>query len=190
MRKNLFNIFLTVLAIAAIAFVSAPWFAFRALKAATEYEDVAAIGELVDFGATRAALTQQLKDPNGPVPVTAEPPSIWRDPLGVIRRAIRPLAPPEPKIDKFLTTQGLSALTRGYAPGAAPPVTTGPRPLTERIKNTVRGPYPRIAYWDPNRTRIAIPRPGDTAKLTVFTWQRRGWFEWKLVGITLPPGED
>src|SRR4051812_19874409 len=119
MRKNLFNIFLTSLAVAAICFVTAPWFAFRALKAAIQYDDVAAISELVDFGATRANLTQQLKNPNSPAPATAEPPSIWRDPLGVIRRAIRPLAPPEPKADKYLTTEGLSAMTRGYAPGAA-----------------------------------------------------------------------
>ncbi len=189
MRKNLFNIFLTLLAVAAIAFVSAPWFAFRALKAATQYDDVAAISELVDFGATRATLTQQLKNPGAPAPVTAEPPSIWRDPLGVIRRAIRPLAPPEPRADKYLTTDGLSALTRGYAPGAAPPAGAKPTTLMERMTYTVGGPYPQVPYWDPNRVRLAIPRPGEPDKLTLFTWQRRGWFEWKLVGITLPAGE-
>lgn len=189
MRRNLFNIFLVCLLVAAICFASAPWFAFRALKAATTYEDVGAISELVDFDATRSALTLQMKAHGMPAPATAEPPSIWRDPLAVLRRAIRPLTPQEPKVDKYLTTDGLSALTRGYAPGAAPPIVAGPRPLAERVKLAVRGPYPKIAYWDPNRTRITVARPGAPEKVTMFTWQRRGWFEWKLVAIAVPPDE-
>lgn len=188
MGKTFLNIVLTVVAVAAITFVAAPLFAFRALKAAAQYQDVAAIAELIDFPATRLALTRQLEDRAAPAPATAEPPSIWRDPLGVFRQAIRPLAPPEPKVDKYLTVDGLFALTHGYRPGAAPARAPAP-PLAQRMKTAALGPHATLVYWDPGRARVGIRRPGEPDRQTVFTWQRRGWFTWRLVAITLPPGE-
>jgi hypothetical protein len=37
--------------------------------------------------------------------------------------------------------------------------------------------------------RIAVTRPGARDKVTVFTFERRDWFVWKLVKIGLPAGE-
>lgn len=186
LQKRIWDLIVLGIFVFAAAFVSAPWFAFRALTAAAQYEDVQAIGELVDFPAVRRALTGQL-DEDAPV-AAAEPPSIWRDPLGAMRRAIEPIAPPEPRVDRYLTIAGISALTRGYAPGAAP---TGPAPQTAfgKAKAAIQGPYPAIAYWDPNRVRVAMKRPGAPDRVTVFTFQRKALFTWKLVHIRLPREE-
>jgi hypothetical protein len=168
-------IVLLVVTVAAAAFVSAPWFAFRALRSAAQYGDVAAVEELVDFNALRSAFSLQIGEQK--TPVTAEPPSIWRDPLGAMRRALGPIAPPrrEPAVDRYLSIEGLAALTRGYAPGAAP--TSDAQPMAV------------FRYWDVNRARLAVKRPGAPDKATIFTFERRDWFVWKLVQISLPAGE-
>ncbi|MFZ5668988.1 MAG: DUF2939 domain-containing protein [Pseudomonadota bacterium] len=186
MRLDLFKIFLVAALAFAIAFAGAPWFAFRALRAATAAEDVQAVAELVDFPAVRKSLEGQLVPARAS---TAEPPSVWKDPLGALKRAIEPLAPPEPKVDRYLTLPGLSALTRGYAPGKAPPPAGGVQPLDVRIKAAAKGPWPTVAYWDPNRTRIAVKRPETPDKVTVFTFERRALFTWKLVHVQLPEDE-
>lgn len=182
LQKRIWDLIVLAIFVFATAFVSAPWFAFRALKAAARYEDVQAIGELVDFPAVRRALTAQLVvDTPAAQPET---PSIWRDPLGVFKKAVEPLAPPEPKVDRYLTVSGFGALTRGYAPNAAPA-----EPASGALKESVKGPHPTIAYWDPNRVRISVKRPGARDKVTVFTFERRALFTWKLVHIRLPPDE-
>jgi hypothetical protein len=188
LQKRIWDLIVLAIFIFAATFISAPWFAFRALKAAADYEDVAAIGELTDFPAVRRSLTGQLRE-DQPKAAAAEPPSIWRDPFGVMKRAIEPIAPPEPKVDRYLTVAGLVALTRGYAPGTAPPAGTQPDTASSRIRAAVRGPYPTIDYWDPNRARIAIRRPGPVKRVTVFTFQRRTLFTWTLVHIRLPVEE-
>lgn len=168
-------IVLALLLIASFAFFSAPWFAFRALRSAAQYGDTAAVEALVDFNAVRSSLSLQLGEQK--TPVTAEPPSVWRDPLGAMRRALGPIAPPrrEPVIDRYLSIEGLSALTDGYAPGSAPA--------------EAQHPFPTIRYWDFDRARLAVPRPGAREKATIFTFERRDWFTWKLVQIGLPKGE-
>jgi len=157
LQKRIWDLIVLAIFVFAAAFVSAPWFAFRALKAASQYEDVQAIGELVDFPAVRRSLTAQLVV-DTPV-AKPEAPSIWRDPMGVFKKAIEPIAPPEPKVDRYLTVAGFNALTRGYAPGAklAEP-SSG-----DALKQAIRGPHPTIAYWDPNRVRISVKRPSPTA---------------------------
>jgi len=187
MRFDLFKIFLVGALAFLLVFASAPYFAFRALRAATAAEDVQATADLVDFPAVRKSLTEQLTPAAGPA--SAEPPSIWQDPMGAIRRAIAPIAPPEPKVDRYLTLGGLSALTRGYAPGRAPPVSKAPPTPESRLKAVVSGPYPTIPYWGLNRTRIAVERPDAPEKATVFTFERRTLFTWKLVHIQLPEDE-
>jgi hypothetical protein len=169
-QKRMWDLVVLAIVVFAAAFATAPWFAFRALKAAAQYEDVQAISELVDFPAVRRGLTDQLNDAVPAAAAPAEPPSIWRDPMGVFKRAIEPIAPPEPKVDRYLTVAGLSALTRGYAPGAAPPPPAKPPAVTDQIKAAVVGPHPTIAYWDPNRVRIKL-------------------FEWRLVHVRLPVDE-
>jgi hypothetical protein len=186
-RHPILNLLLLSIIAAAVTFAAAPWFAFLALRAAAQYDDVAAVSELVDFNAVRAALDLDLSAH----PVTAEPPSIWRDPMGAVRRVLGPIAPPRsaPAIDRYLSIEGLSALTRGFAPGAAPPVDATPPSLSDRAKALVTEPFPQIRYWDPERVRIAVERPGARDKVTVFTFERRDWFTWKLVKIGLPAGE-
>jgi hypothetical protein len=188
-QKRMWDLVVLAIVVFAAAFATAPWFAFRALKAAAQYEDVQAIGELVDFPAVRRGLTDQLNDAVPAAAAPAEPPSIWRDPLGVFKRAIGPIAPPEPKVDRYLTVAGLSALTRGYAPGAAPPPPAKPLTVTDQIKAAVVGPHPTIAYWDPNRVRISVRRPGQPGKTTVFSFRRGKLFEWRLVHVRLPVDE-
>jgi len=187
LQKRIWDLIVLAIFVFAAAYATAPWFAFRALKAAAQYEDVQAIGELVDFPSVRRSLTGQL-DEQAPA-AKPEAPSIWSNPLGVFKRAIEPIVPPEPKVDRYLTVPGLQALTRGYAPGAAPLSPPRPPTVLARMQAVVRGPYPTIAYWDPNRVRIAVRRPGAKDKATIFTFQRRALFEWKLVHIRLPGDE-
>lgn len=188
LQKRIWDLIVLAIFVFAAAFATAPWFAFRALKAAAQYEDVQAIGELVDLPAVRSSLTGQL--------VTAAPaaqpeaPSIWRDPLGAFKKAVEPLVPPEPKVDRYLTVAGFSALTRGYAPGQAPPAPLREPSMAEQLRDSLRGPYPGIAYWDPKRVRISVKRPDGSGKVTIFTFERRQeLFTWKLVHIRLPADE-
>ena len=51
------------------------------------------------------------------------------------------------------------------------------------------GPWPSVPYWGMNRTRIAVKRPAAEDRVTVFTFERRALFTWKLVHIQLPEGE-
>lgn len=187
MRVDLFKIFLVIVAAFAIAFAAAPWFAFGALRAATAAEDVQATADLVDFPAVRKSLTEQLTPQVAPT--TAEPPSIWQDPIGAIRKAIEPIAPPEPKVDRYLTLKGLSALTRGYEVGKAPPVSAEPPTFSQRAEQVMKGPHPTYAYFGVDRARIAMKRPGDPQTVTVFTFERRALFTWKLTHIQLPQDE-
>ncbi len=188
-QKRLWDLVVLAIVIFAATFATAPWFAFRALKAAAQYEDVQAIGELVDFPAVRGSLTAELNDKVPPAAAPAEPPSIWRDPLSVFRRAIAPIAPPEPKVDRYLTIQGLWALTRGYAPGAAPVGPPRSASALDKAKAAVAGPHANIVYWDPHRARISVKRPGQPSKVTVFTFRRDKLFTWRLVHIRLPQDE-
>lgn len=189
-QKRLWDLVVLAIFIFAAAFATAPWFAFRALKAAAQYEDVQAIGELVDFPAVRGSLTSQLDEAKPAAVAPAEPPSIWRDPLGVFKRAIAPLAPPEPRVDRYLTVAGLSALTRGYRPGQAPPAGLKPATTFGKVKAAFAGPHATIAYWDPRRVRISIKRPGQPDKATIFTFRRdKALFAWRLVHVQLPGDE-
>ncbi len=186
MRLDLFKIVLLAALLFALAFFSAPWFAFRALKAAAKAEDVSAVAQLVDFPAVRKSLTTQLVPERA---VTPETPSIWSDPLGAMRRALEPLAPPAPRVDGYLSAEGLSALTRGYRPGAAPPVAEPSEDAVARLKAVVKGPHPTFAYWGVDRARLAVERPGAEDVTTVFTFERKALFTWRLVHIQLPRGE-
>ncbi|MDB5431078.1 MAG: hypothetical protein JWP35_2194 [Caulobacter sp.] len=181
--KRFSILLLVVLLLAGAVFVAAPFFAFRALKAAARVDDVQAIGELVDFPAVRKSLTAQLDN----APVTAEPPSIWQDPLGAMKRALEPLAPPEPKVDRYLTPAGLYALTRGYGPGQGPVVGPPPEKALDRLAEASKEPIPSLLYWGPNRVRFQVHRhEGGLDHVTIFTFERKGPFTWRLVHVGLP----
>ncbi|MET0271600.1 MAG: DUF2939 domain-containing protein [Phenylobacterium sp.] len=115
-----------IVAAAALAFLSAPWFALRALQADARDGDVQGLAELIDYPAVRAGLRSQ----TGPEPAAA-PPSFLADPMGAVRRALEPLQAPAPSVERHLAPAGLAAL-------AGPPQV-----------------FPRIVHWGPNRVRYA-----------------------------------
>jgi hypothetical protein len=156
MKLDLLKIAVIAAVLFALAFVIAPLFAFRALKAAAQAEDAGALAELVDFPAVRRSLTTQLVPARQ---VTAEPPSIFSDPFGAFRRAIEPLKPPEPVVDGYLSPVGLAAMTEGS---------------------------PKLSYWDTGRARIAVVRDEAAGRRTVLTFQRHSLFGWKLAHVQLP----
>lgn len=153
MKLDLFKIVVLAALLFALAFFSAPFFALRALKAAAQAEDAGALAELVDFPAVRRSLTTQLVPARQ---VSAEPPSILSDPFGAFRRAIEPLKPPEPAVDRYLTPSGLAALA-----GAEPPAPAN------------------LSYWDTRHARFRVAETG-------LTFERRTLFGWKLTHVQLP----
>jgi hypothetical protein len=151
------------------AFITAPWFAFRALRAAAQASDIQTMAELIDFSAVRQSLQDQV-DSSAQTP----PPDVWRDPLGAMRRALAPLAPSK-DMDVYLTPRRLVALTAGLPdkPGAKPGV----------FSDLFPGHGRSIRYWDPKRCRIAVT--GADGHVSLFTFERRGQFDWKLVQLRL-----
>lgn len=188
MWRTIFNLILVLLVGAAAAFVAAPWFAFRALKADARDGDVQGLAELVDYNAVRGTLKTQL----GPTPnaTTAPAPTIWTDPIGAMKRALEPLTPPPPAVERYVSAQGLHDLTRGYEPGKAPAEPQQPEGLSDQVLVAAQEPWPSLRYWGPNRSRFVVRGPDKPERETVFTFQRRGWFEWKLVQIRLPDDDE
>ena len=170
-KLDLLKIAVVAAVLFALAFVTAPLFAFRALKAAAHGGEVDQFDQRPGVLRLRRRLTTQLVPARQ---VTAEPPSILSDPFGALRRAIEPLKPPEPVVDGYLTPAGLAALSRSDRPGAPP---------------AAKAARPRLRYWDVDRARIAVARSDQAATQTVFTWKRTALFTWKLVHIQLPRNE-
>jgi hypothetical protein len=169
MRRTFLILLLAVIVGCGAAFVSAPWFAFRALRAAAQAGDIQAMSELIDFSATRQSLQDQV-DPESVSP----PPDPWRDPIGAMRRALAPLKPSK-TMDTYLTPDELVALTAGPAPKAG----AKPNVFTDLFPGGGRS----IRYWDPKRCRISVAGPNGQTHL--FTFERRGLFDWKLVQLRL-----
>jgi len=170
--RAVFRLIIVAIVGTALAFVAAPFFAFRAVQAGARDGDGHALAQLVDYAAVRQGLRPQL----AAKPVAAPPPpDIWTDPIGAVKRAIEPIAPTPLAIEPYLSAPGLYALSRGYTPEAAPPGDEG-RKLAS------------LRYWDPNRARfLARPKGAqDPAQGVIFTFERRGPFAWKLVQIRLP----
>lgn len=165
MRRTFLILAVIGLVIGGASFVAAPWFAFRALRAAAQAGDIRAMAELIDFSAVRQSLQDQL-DPQAQAP----PPDVWRDPLGAMRHALAPLKP-SADMDAYLTPTSLVALTG--APAAKPGVFADVFPGRDRS----------IRYWDPKRCRVAATGLGG--RVSLFTFERRGLFDWKLVQIRL-----
>jgi hypothetical protein len=162
----------TLLALAAalfaVAFLTAPWFAFRALREAAATQDAQALAELVDYPAVRASLKPQVTEAASPGP----PPDLWRDPIAALKRAIEPIRPAPPAVDRHLTPQGLHALTLA-SPGAPP-------------APDARPPFPSLDYWGFRRVRFAVHPKDAPARAVTLTFQRRGLFTWKLAHVDLP----
>ena len=172
LSRALFRLIVVAIVGTALAFVAAPFFAFRAVKAAARDGDGNALVQLVDYPAVRQGLRPQVAAATVSAPA---PPDIWTDPIGAVRRAIEPVIPTPPAVEPYLSASGLYDLTRGYGPGKAPP-------------DAGKRPFPRLRYWGPNRARFAVAPKGAKAGAgaVIFTFERRDLFTWKLVQIRLP----
>ena len=170
-----------LVALAAISFFAAPGVAFFAMRSAAETNDAAGLARLVDYGALRQSLRPQLE---GNPAALAPAPSFMEDPIGAVRRQIEQAATPQaPDVEAYLTPAALAALTRGEGRYASQ--RTGD-PLPSPDVTTTGGPIPTPVYWGMNRARMSVADEGGSE--TIFTFERKGPFEWKLVHIGLPEG--
>lgn len=183
MKSLIGKLFATAVLAAVVAFFAAPAVGFFAIRSAAEANDMAGLGRLIDFPAVRQSLRPQM---GGRPEAVAPAPSFLEDPIGAVRRQLQPQAPGVAEaVDAYLTPAALAALTRGegrYAsqwsrlPAEGAPATAADEPLV----------LPRPVYWSVNRARLAVTDDGGSR--TVFTFERRGPFEWKLVHVGLPDG--
>ena len=155
-------------------FVAAPWLAFRSLRDAAQTGDVPAMARLIDYPAVRRSLEAQLTGAPAAEPETAAA-DVFKDPLGAIKQALRPDAPAPPAVERYLQPQALAALADGRRPGS---------PLPPGRK----APFPKVAFWGPDRCRIVVTDPDAPWRRSEFTFERRGIFSWKLSRIVPPPG--
>lgn len=173
--KIIGNLLLLAIVAAVIAFFAAPGVAFFAVRSAADAQDAAALARLVDYGAVRQSLRPQLA---GNPAAVAPAPSFLEDPIGAVRSQLEQATPGAlPDADGYLTPAALAALTRGegrYASQRTAPVAGADSPL------------PSPVFWGVNRVRMAVEDDGGSR--TVFTFERRGLFEWRLVHIGLPEG--
>lgn len=178
MKKLFGNLLLLAVVVAVVSFFAAPAVAFFGIRSAADARDVAGLARLIDFGAVRQSLRPQL---SGNPAALAPAPAFLEDPIGAVRRQFEQAAPSAvADVDAYLTPAALAALTRGegrYAsqrsqPGAPVPPDADPTPAP--------------VYWGMNRVRMAVTDEGGSR--TVFTFERKGPFEWKLVHIGLPEG--
>ncbi len=176
------NLIMVAVLGAVIAFFAAPAVAFFGIRSAAEASDVAGLARLIDFPAVRQSLRPQL---DGNPAASAPAPTFMEDPIGAVRRQIeQATAPPAPDVEAYLTPAALAALTRGEGRFASQRTDAAP-PSSDNTTNT-GGPMPKPVYWSINRARMSVEDEGGSA--TVFTFERKGPFEWKLVHVGLPDG--
>jgi hypothetical protein len=155
--------------------------AFFAIRSAAETSDVAGLARLIDYPAVRQSLRPQL---DGNPASSAPAPTFLEDPIGAVRRQIeQATAPRTPDVDSYLTPAALAALTRGEGRSASQYVDGG---LPSPDNTNTGGPMPKPVYWSINRARMTVADGGGSE--TVFTFERKGPFEWMLVHIGLPDG--
>lgn len=172
MKKLFGNLLLLAIIAAVVSFFAAPAVAFFAIRSAADASDVAGLARLIDFPAVRQSLRPQLS--GNPAALTP-PPSFLEDPIGAVRRQLEQGPAARPDADGYLTPAALAALTRGE--GRRAPHGAGAATDT---------PVPKPVFWGINRVRLAVDDEGRSR--TVFTFERKGPFEWKLVHVGLPDG--
>lgn len=177
MKRVFGNLILAALVLAIVSFFAAPAVAFFGIRSAAQSDDIAGLQDLMDFDAVRASLRPQL---SGRPEAMAPPPSFLNDPIGAFRRQFQDVAAPRgPDPDAYLTPDAIDGLTRGEGRYAS-------LRMNQPGTDAARAPWPRPVYWGVNRARLAVRDEGGTD--TVFTFERRGPFEWKMVHIGLPEG--
>lgn len=175
MKRLFARLVLVAIVLAVIAFFAAPMVAFFAIRSAAEASDVQGLTRLIDFAAVRQSLRPQLTERREAL---TPPPSFLDDPIGAVRRQFEnATASAGPNPDAYLTPAALSGLTRGEGRYAS--ARTG-------IVDLEAAPWPRPVYWGLQRARMAVSDDGGSD--TIFTFERRGPYEWKLVHIGLPDG--
>jgi hypothetical protein len=175
--KRLFgNLLVAAVLIAILAFFVAPAVGFFAIRSAAEAGDIQGLTRLIDFSAVRQSLRPQLI---GRPQAMAPAPSFLEDPIGAFRRQLEqnPIVG-APDVESYLTPAALAALTRGEGRYASH--------WTAATAAEARKPWPKPVFWGVNRARLAVEDQGGSR--TVFTFERRGPFEWKLVHVGLPDG--
>ncbi|HVY34961.1 MAG TPA: DUF2939 domain-containing protein, partial [Caulobacteraceae bacterium] len=137
----------------------------QAVRSAAESRDSQALDELVDFNAVRAGLGAQIVGVTPPAPIDP-----WRHPLLAMRQALQtgPVIS-GPKVEGYLSPDALNAELNGRAPG---------QPVSDH-------PWPILRYWGFDRCRFGVDDPADPRRETLLTFQRHGWFTWKLSQIRL-----
>ncbi|MGZ9100256.1 MAG: DUF2939 domain-containing protein [Brevundimonas sp.] len=179
--KLIGRLIVILVVLAAISFFAAPGVGFFALRSAAESNDTAGLARLVDYAAVRQSLRPQL---DGNPAAAAPAPTFMEDPIGAVRRQIeQATAAPEPDVDAYLTPAALAALTRGEGRYASQRE-AGSQPSPDAA--ATGGPMPKPVYWGMNRARMSVADEGGSE--TVFTFERKGPFEWKLVHVGLPEG--
>jgi len=177
MKKLFGNLLLLAVVVAAVSFFAAPAVAFFGIRSAADANDVAGLSRLVDFSAVRQSLRPQL---SGNPAAMAPAPTFLEDPIGAVRRQFTPGdSAAVADADAYLTPAALGGLTRGEGRYASQ---RSARPVGDAAAN----PMPAPVFWGVNRVRLAVTDEGGSR--TVFTFERRGPFEWKLVHIGLPDG--
>ena len=182
MKRIIGNLILLAIIGAVVSFFAAPAVAFFGIRSAAEANDVAGLSRLIDFAAVRQSLRPQM---SGRPEAMAPAPSFMEDPIGAVRRQFeqQTATVAGPDVDTYLTPPAIAALTRGegrYAAQRAQGSSASPD-----VTNT-GGPMPSPVFWSINRARMAVSDDGGSR--TIFTFERKGPFEWKLVHVGLPDG--
>jgi hypothetical protein len=175
MQRFLTTVLAIAVIVAAVSFVTAPYFAFLALRSAAASQDVEGLSKLVDYDAVRSSLRTQILGAAAQTPA----PSFTENPIGAIEHAIAPMAP-TPQVEGYLTPGGLYALTMGEGHNASK-TTTPPQGASSQS-----GPWPAIRHWGVDRSALAVASKDPAWDETVFTFERQGIFRWRLVQIHLP----
>ena len=169
MRLNFAGLLLLILIAAAAFYAAVPWFAFRSMRDAARTGDIAALAQVIDYPALDANFAAEISGR----PIEPPPPSPLSDPVGALQHMFNPPAPASPLVERYLEPQVLAALADGRPPNS--PLPAG-----------AAEPFPKVAFWGPDRCRIVVADPGAPARRTEFTFQRRGVYSWKLTRIVWP----
>lgn len=177
MKGIIGNLLLVGVVATVASFFAAPAVAFFGIRSAAQSDDVAGLQRLVDYDAVRASLRPQL---DGRPEALTPAPSFMQDPIGAVRRQFENAAAPAgPDVNAYLTPDAIDGLTRGEGRFASQRQAV---PGTDKAD----APWPHPTYWSVNRARLAVTDQGGSD--TVFTFERKGPFEWKLVHVGLPDG--
>ena len=181
--KRLFGyLLLAAVGLAVISFFAAPAVAFMGIRSAAQSNDIAGLQKLVDYDAVRGSLRPQLTQrPQAQTP----PPSFLKDPFAALKRQLdMPVVqrgPRGPEPDDYLRPESIDALIRGQGRAAM-------NAKADLRPDKQKAPFARPVFWSLNRARLSVP--SQEGGRTVFTMERRGPYQWKLVHIGLPPKPD